>query len=214
MISGGRSRPGLAGLGLDGDIADAGWRSPRPGRRRDPPGRVSPIARARVSTCPDLAAGPEAGVTADLPGRLQIGQPVQERLHVGTAQRGRMLAAVRAHPQRLRQAHQAADVVADGSAAAGDAVSPDAAPGQIIGGPPFRGLPQPALGDAGEVHAAPVPEHHQVPLVLQDLGLRGGHRPAGVRGQAVEQPVEGEAAVIGKDIVIDASLPADGAGRR
>ena len=60
----------------------------------------------------DLAAGPDPGVAADLSDRFEVGQPVQEGLHVGSAQRRRVFAAVLAHPQRLRQPCQAADVVA------------------------------------------------------------------------------------------------------
>ena len=67
----------------------------------------------------DLTAGPDPGIAADLPTRFQVGQPVQERLHVSAAQRCGCSPRSVTHPQRLRQPRQAADVVAHRQAGAG-----------------------------------------------------------------------------------------------
>ncbi len=142
----------------------------------------------------DLTAAPKAGVAGQPACRPQVGEPLQERLHVGAAQRGGLLTTVSTCPQALRQARQAADVVADGQPAAGGPASPQPPFGQVVGGPSFGGLPQPALADAGEVHRAGVAEHHQIPHVAVDLGLGGGQRPAGMGAQTRQQPLERKAA--------------------
>lgn len=58
-----------------------------------------------------------ASVGADLALGLLVGEPVEEVLDIGSAQRRRVLAAVGAHPLALRQPGQAADVVTHDAAA-------------------------------------------------------------------------------------------------
>ena len=151
----------------------------------------------------DLAAGPDPGVAADLSDRFEVGQPVQERLHVGSPQHRWVFAAVGTHAQRLRQPHQAADVVTHRQASAGAPPRSDASFGQVVGRPPLGGLPQPGLADAGKRHRAVMPEHRQVPFVLGDFGFRGRQGAAGVTDQAVGQPGELQAAAVADDIVGD-----------
>jgi hypothetical protein len=49
----------------------------------------------------DFAAGPDPGVVADLPDGFEVGQPVQEGLHVDSSEHRRVFTAVLPHPQRL-----------------------------------------------------------------------------------------------------------------
>lgn len=55
--------------------------------------------------------------------------------------------------------------------------------GEVVAGPPLRGLPHPRLGQLGEHQRAAVTERRQIPHVLRVLGLRGlqhpGHEGAG-----------------------------------
>ncbi len=110
---------------------------------------------------------------------------MHERLDVGTAEQRRVVPVVVAGTvQALRQHGQAVQVVPQ--RAGGDLA---ATARQVISGPPLSGLPQPALPDRGEGELAGLPEHHQVPHVLADLGFRVQERRRGMPGQAADQPV-------------------------
>jgi len=65
---------------------------------------------------------------------------------------------------------------------------PPAAPRQFLNRPPFRGFPQPPLGDAGEREAAAGPaERDQIPHVLDLLSFRVQQRSVSVPGKAGQQ---------------------------
>jgi len=123
----GQVAAGLAGLGLGRHVVTVQREVLTQTRRRCArPSQAQRSGAGRHSA--DLAAGPDAGITADLPIGFQIGQSVQEGFHVGAAQRGWGLAAVGAPTQRLGQTGQAADVVAHVRSAAGVASGPHTQP--------------------------------------------------------------------------------------
>ena len=109
---------------------------------------------------------------------------MQERLNIGAAEGGRVLAMVLpAGPQGLRQPDDRA----------GDLVQPGAglpAPPfrQVMGGPGLGRLAQPPLADAGEVEPAVMSQDGQVPPVPRDLRPRVGERPVRMHDQRVQQP--------------------------
>jgi hypothetical protein len=120
-------------------------------------------------------------VPADLPGRLQVGQPVEEVLDVGSTQRGRRVALVWAAPQGVGQQRERVDLLPD-IGGAGAAVA-----GQLLCRPPLGGPPQPRLGDPGERQSAGMAEHRQVPGVFGLLGAGIGQAPGDSAGQRPQQ---------------------------
>lgn len=160
---------------LDGEVlTQAGGELSRAGEAHGPdPGEHRPHR-------PHLPRRPEPGIAADAPGRLQVGEPVQERLHGRATERRRSLASIGHGPKRLRQQRHAVHVVAHGEATAGAPPRPDPAPGQVIGRPPLGRFPEPVLADRRKRDRARVSEQCQVPFVADDLGLGGGQGPAGM----------------------------------
>lgn len=182
---------GLGGLRLVRHVGDAD-REVLAQTRRWSSGPRQARGPSRRQHLADLTAGSDPPVDADGAGGLLVGKPVQEELHVGSAERGGDLPAVGAHPQTLRQPGHAADVMADRQTGLERGRPPL---GQVGGGPPLGQLTQPRLADLGERHGARLAEHHQIPLVFDDLGFGGGQRPPSVRGDGVAQGAEG--AVVG-----------------
>ena len=115
------------------------------------PGRGQAEPADAAEHAADVLAGPHPPVPGQLPGRFQVGQVVQERLDVTAAEGGGQLAVVIAGGvQVCRQPrHRVDDLPHPG-------MRPVAAvPGQVVGGPPFDGLAQPALAEAGERQLPP-----------------------------------------------------------
>src|SRR2546429_8503181 len=61
------------------------------------------------------------------------------------------------------------------------------APRQVMSGPAFDGLAQPALADAGEREPAVMTQDSQIPPVFGDLSARVGEGPPEVGKQRVDQ---------------------------
>ena len=146
MISAGQVPVRFGIFGLDRDVtggegevlAQAGGRAAGAGHPEGP----QPSQKVA-----DLAADPRTGVGRDPPLGGQERQPTQEVLDVAAAQHVRVFPAVLAGgPPALRQRGQADQVLPHRPGAV------LAAPlRQVLGGPPFGRLPQPALADLAEV---------------------------------------------------------------
>jgi hypothetical protein len=131
---------GLAAFGIGGDIAALdGEVSGQPGR--GPPGSGQAQGADPGQDLPHVAADAVAAVAADLAGRLQVGQPVEEALDVAAAQDRRDESAIRSAAQVLRQQPQPVDLASDPGGAAA------AVAGQLLGRPPLGGRGQPRLRD-------------------------------------------------------------------
>jgi len=158
---------GFGGFGLVGHICDTdreilaqAGRWPAGAGQAHGPGPGQDLA--------DFSAGPDPGIGADLAGCLQVSKPVQEGFHGWAVQVGGDLASVGTHPQALRQPGHTAQMVTHGQAASAGGRP---ALGEIISGPTFRDFAQPPLRDVRERQRAGMPEHHQVPFVVDNLGF-------------------------------------------
>ena len=119
MISAGRSRPGSPRCASAGMSSRPSAKSPGSPAAACP-GRVSPRARIPDRAARVLPAEDVAVVAADHAGRLEVGQPVEERFDVGAAQPLGRQAVIVTNVQALGQPGQGVDLLPDvaGTAAA------------------------------------------------------------------------------------------------
>jgi len=160
------------GSGEDDVAGQAGGGLARPGQPQGAdPGQDRACART----------GLVALVAADRALRFQVAQTVQEVLGVPAAQRGGHSAVVGPGTQAFGQPGGGVDHGADVRVALAPAA------GKVLRCPPLGRLPQPWLGDAGEIQPPPVTEHCQIPDVAGLLGSRISQRPPHVPGERAQQ---------------------------
>ena len=169
----------FAALRVGGDVgASDGDVTGQPGRGLAGPGQAQGADPGQYR--PHIPADHVPAVAADPAICLQVGDPVEEALHVAAAQRGRVASLIWPAVQVLRQQPHIVDLRLDPGGAAA------AVAGQLPGRPPLGGGRQPRLGDLGERQGAGVAEDRQVPDVLALLDAGVGQRPADIAGEGAQ----------------------------
>jgi hypothetical protein len=167
--AGGQGTAWLAVSGLLRDVVAAdGEVIGQPGHRLA--GAGQPEGTALPHDHGELAAGRGAPPRGDVPAALKVFQPGEERDDVGPAQGARIIAVVAAvQPQAGRQLPGPPHVILQDG---GGVVTPPG--GQFLSDPHLDRLPEPVLGDAGEIDdtAAAMAQDSGVPDVLALLLFR------------------------------------------